>query len=1271
MRLTLETKLMAILFLITTLTLGIVGFTHYQLSKNKLIQQLEDQTLDTVSNAAGNLDAYLKVRTAESEIISRTPVVRSGTLPEKLAYLSKELEQGKERNYLYIGIADPIGRLTLSDGKQDHIAHVTAFTTALKGQSAVSDPYIGQITNTSVILILVPVFDEEEHVTGVLSVALDAQKVFSSQLNLDDPSKQRRIIVLNKETTVLYNTDSSKNFYLKYKRDFPQYEDQYNFVLERDRGWLETNIIFGPSKVFFVHMPLTNWTVLLSVGLSGFEAPLRSLLYTTLLIIAAAELCLFLIIRLTVNRFIIRRLKPILKVTESVADGNFYLNPLDQASSDELGQLSQSVNGMIQNLRNLFEPFEAFIRENKYAMIVTDSAYRITYFNQEAEELLGYSVKDVVHKKTPYIWLDPKQLSERAALYAQELHEPVPEDCSAFFIKAARKMTMDTEWSWQHRAGARIPVNVNVSTMTDANGGVKGFVIIAQDLRGYKETLESRNQLLSIMENAHDFIASFDKRGNMFYINQAGRQLLGIEKLDETTRNIGNYLAGEMAFRLSKGVKSAEEQGFWEEEVEFRTARGDRIVTSQTVVAHASTDGRETYYSTIVRDISEQKRIQRALLEAKEEADEANRSKSLFLARMSHEIRTPLNGIMGLSHLMQRSELSDIQADYMQKIVASSQSLLGIINDILDFSKIEADKLDIEHIPFSMGHIVKRLNGTLSVLIGHKPVEIVTDIGREVPDELEGDPLRLEQILLNLLSNAVKFTPQGQVEFGIRLHYANEKSVWLEFSVKDMGVGMNEVQLKKLFEPFVQADGTTSRKYGGTGLGLVIAKSLIKRMGGELRVRSAPDQGSEFSFRLPFPAIPGQAPAGDPLPYRVLVVKDHPATCRLWQSALASITAEACGVLTWKEALHRIVEGPPDIALLDMESADMYGEETWFELQREADRQGVLTVACTTLAGRDALLRVPEHLRPDGFLVKPFSRYELADMLAVLRNKREQQVIQDVPAETAGGSAPAGHILLVEDNPINQTVAREILLSHGLQVTLAGDGFEALRRLEEARFDLVLMDLHMPGLDGIETTKRIRADAAFTRLPIIALTADATKEQREACLKAAMNDVLTKPIQPEKMISAVVQWLPSAQPLSAASKETLDFPDADADADAKTGAGFYEGPLDTKRALAFLDGREQLYIQLLDAFLQEYDKIEDKLSLMAEPDRRNAHRFVHSLRGAAGNLGANDVFITAGLIEEALMTGSEALPELAVRLKEQFEELKQAVRDLPFLQNDG
>ncbi|MUG73426.1 MULTISPECIES: response regulator [Paenibacillus] len=1266
MRLTLETKMMAILFLVTTLTLGIVGFTHYQLSKNKLYQQLEEQTLDTLSNAADNLDAYLKVRTAEAEIISRTTVIRSGTLPEKLAYLAKELEQGLERHYLSIGIADLQGNLTLSDGEQGSLAHTAAFATALQGKSAVSDPYIGQMTNTSVISILVPVFNEERHVTGVLSVALDARSVFSSQLNLDDPAKQRRIIVVNMESTVLYNTDSSKNFVLNYRRDFPAFTDQYDIVSEQDRGSIQTVISFGPSKSFFVRMPLTNWIVLLSVGLSNFEAPLRSLLYTTLLIIAAAELCLFLIIRLTVNRFIIRRLKPILKATESVADGNFYTSPLDHSSSDELGQLSQSVNGMIQNLRSLFEPFEAFIRENKYAMIVTDAAYKITYFNRQAEQLLGYSAIDVIHKKTPHIWLDPQQLAERAALYAQELQEPIPADCTAFFIKAARKMTMDTEWLWLHRVGARIPVNVNVSTMIGAKGKVKGFVLIAQDIRGYKETLESRNRLLNIMENAHDFIASFDKRGDMFYINQAGLQLLGIEKLDEDTCNIGNYLVGEMAFRLSKGVRNAEERGFWEEEIEFRTARGERIVTSQTLVAHTSTDGRETYYSTIVRDIREQKRIQRAILEAKEEADEANRSKSLFLARMSHEIRTPLNGIMGLSHLMQRSELSDIQADYMHKIVASSQSLLGIINDILDFSKIEADKLDIERISFSLGGIVKRLNGTLSVLIGHKPVELVADIGHEVPDELAGDPLRLEQVLLNLLSNAVKFTSQGQIEFGISLHRANAASIWLDFSVKDTGVGMNAAQLEHLFEPFVQADGSTSRKYGGTGLGLVIAKSLIERMGGELRVRSLEGQGSEFGFRLPFPVIPGQGAEAGKFPYQALVAKDHPATCRLWQGALASITGEAYGVLTWKDALRRIVEAPPDIAFLDMESADMYGEETWFELKREADRQGVLTVACTTLAGRDALLLVPEQLRPDWIMVKPFSRYELADVLSVVRDKRRQTAPEAAQLEQVYGETQAGHILLVEDNRINQTVAREILVSHGLQVTVAGDGFEALQRLEEARFDLVLMDLHMPGLDGIETTKRIRTDAAFVRLPIIALTADATKEQREACLKAEMNEVLTKPVQPEKLIRTVAQWLPSAQPLTAASKEITD---ADL-SDAGTGGWSFEGPLDTKRALAFLGGREQMYIQLLDAFLLEYGRIGDKLSLTDPADRHDAHRIVHSLRGAAGNLGAKDVFLTAGALEEALQTGIGALPELTVRLKDQLEQLTQAIRELPFRQKD-
>jgi two-component system sensor histidine kinase/response regulator len=376
-------------------------------------------------------------------------------------------------------------------------------------------------------------------------------------------------------------------------------------------------------------------------------------------------------------------------------------------------------------LRDLFDPFETIIQNNKISMIVLGEDYRIVSFNPMAEKLLGYEAADIRNRETPMLWLDPVQLRERAFAYSLDLGLPVEPDCSVITVKPLHKTAMDRDWNFIRADGSRITVSMYVSPMYHADGTPKGYVLICRDMSPIVQTAETNSRLLHILDAAQDFIASFDFKGNMFYINAAGKRLLEIDILDDASRQISKYLQASMSVQLAEGLSAAKQLGHWEGETEFITAKGSRIITSQVIVAHKASDGGDMFFSTIVRDIREHKRSEAELMKAKEAADQANLAKSMFLARMSHEIRTPLNGITGLSYLMQQTKLTEIQQDYQNKITSSAQTLLQVINDILDFSKIEANKLVLEHVKFQLDDSIRKLCGTLSVLLGHKPIDLI------------------------------------------------------------------------------------------------------------------------------------------------------------------------------------------------------------------------------------------------------------------------------------------------------------------------------------------------------------------------------------------------------------------------------------------------------------------------------------------------------------------------------------------------------------------
>jgi len=535
-----------------------------------------------------------------------------------------------------------------------------------------------------------------------------------------------------------------------------------------------------------------------------------------------------------------------------------------------------------------------------------------------------------------------------------------------------------------------------------------------------------------------------------------------------------------------------------------------------------------------INDITERKELEQQLALAKEQAETASRTKGEFLANMSHEIRTPLNAIIGLSYLATRGDAPPRTRDYLDKIKSSAQALLGIVNDILDVSKIEAGKLTLERTAFSLDDVLSHLADVIGHKASEKGLELLFAVPPELPRELYGDPLRLGQILLNLASNAVKFTDRGQVVVAVREVRREDERIWVEFAVTDSGIGMTREQLGRLFEAFSQADSSTTRRYGGTGLGLSISRSLVHKMGGDIEVSSEPGKGSEFRFCIPLErgaAAPAPvAELGSLAGLRVLVADDSETSRAIIGACLASFRFAPEAVPSGRAALGALrraaqTDAPFRVVLLDWRMPDLAGED----LVREIRALGLTPPpALIVVSGhtREELNSRADALNLDGVVHKPFSSSFLLE--SILHAVGAAIVVPELPpAEEAPALQPgrlAGQrVLVVEDNPMNQQVVRELLERAGATVTLANNGREALERAGAGDFELILMDLQMPEVGGIEAAETLRASGC--KVPIVAMTASAMPGDDERCLAAGMNDYLSKPLNLERLSATLERLL--------------------------------------------------------------------------------------------------------------------------------------------------
>lgn len=562
---------------------------------------------------------------------------------------------------------------------------------------------------------------------------------------------------------------------------------------------------------------------------------------------------------------------------------------------------------------------------------------------------------------------------------------------------------------------------------------------------------------------------------------------------------------------------------------EWRHRRADgSFFDAEVLMSRADFHGKIVLESNL-RDITKRKIMEEILRRTSEKAEAATHAKSEFLANMSHEIRTPLNTVIGMSHLVLDTRLGKKQRDYVQKISSAAKSLLHLINDILDFSKIEAGRLAIEKVNFNLSEVLAEPAALTGLKAHEKGLELVFDIDPTVPSALQGDPLRLAQVLNNLVSNAVKFTQAGEVVVKISVQTRRQNRVLLRFAVQDTGIGLTHEQIRTIFEPFTQADSSVTRKYGGTGLGLTITRQLVEMMGGTILPESEPGRGSTFSFSLWFDVsaeTAGRA-AGSAAGVKLLLAEDNEASRQALARMFGALGFETRAVSGGKEALALLQKEKFGLIALDMDMPGLSGLETALEIKKGR------------LSSAPRILLVPAYTKTDlevlaakagirAFLSKPVYPAELANtVLPLLSGGARKAESPKKPAAQGFEKLHGRSVLLAEDQEINQELARELLKKVGLKVTIANNGREAVDFIAAAPFDLVLLDVQMPVMDGLTAAAEIRKlTAPYAKtIPLIAMTAHAMAEDRERCLNAGMNDYVTKPIEPDSLYATIAKWV--------------------------------------------------------------------------------------------------------------------------------------------------
>jgi PAS domain S-box-containing protein len=868
-----------------------------------------------------------------------------------------------------------------------------------------------------------------------------------------------------------------------------------------------------------------------------------------------------------------------------------------------------------------------------FMVIVTDEAGVVRDFNAKAEQLLGWAAKDVVGSMSFHAFLEHDQVISRATRVSGEDFESKAKAFVALAESSEMSVIESVDWLYVRKDHLRFPVRLSISTLQRASGGAQGYVCVGVDMTSQRRSEREVRELREALEHAVEGIARLDIDGTFASVNAAYAHSLG--RPAESLVGSGWPLAvhPDDALRFADAVERARESG--KEELELRAVRADGVAFHQNVVLvparFVSGDLRGTFL--FAKDVTERKRAENELLRAKEAAEAAMLARTDFLARMSHEIRTPMNGVVGMTNLALQTKLTAEQRDYLETVKHSAESLLEIINDVLDFSKIDAGKMRLEEEAFVLHDCVGSAVKGLANRAHEKGLELTVDVPPEIPHELIGDAHRLSQVLVNLVGNAIKFTDSGDILVSVEVATENEESIEVLVGVTDTGIGIPSEKQAMIFEAFSQVESSNTRRFGGTGLGLAICGQLVELMGGTIGVESAFGRGSTFWFRVPLRRAKGTS-AGANLPcvlsgLPVLLLDEHSTSRRVLVDMLRAAGARP-EIASLEEAESVLAaaaqEGQPiRVVLLDAQLGAEHGLP-----ERLARISGAVVVLLTRAsAPAEPRAGVAAHLS------KPVQASALLETLqAVLAQEAQREESPDPFVFVAPRSLG---VLVAEDNPVNQKLARAVLQNAGHRVVVVDTGRAAVAAVAREMFDIILMDVQMPELDGLQATRAIRAAESpdgfaaegARRIPIIGLTAQAMAGDRERCIAAGMDGYVTKPFQAH-MLLAEIDRLVGATVVSKVLSTPIDEQER----------------FDPAALRAAVGDDEALAVEVAETVLSELSRVLGAVDAgVTQSDAPSLAKAAHEAKGMFAGIGAQVAAAAARVLEvrgrEARLDGAQ------------------------------
>ena len=915
------------------------------------------------------------------------------------------------------------------------------------------------------------------------------------------------------------------------------------------------------------------------------------------------------------------------------ADGSKY-----PADSDEVRRLRAALQSLVDNL-----PLN---------LLIKDASGRRVFANRQYLDEWNMTLADIVGKTDDDLF--PEELARKFSADDAEILRTGEISC-----ESEEHATRDGRLRWIERIKG---------PLRDAEGNIVGIQILFWDVTDRHEALvaldRERYLLHSLMDNVPDAVYFKDRDSRFLRISRAQADKYGLASPDEaigktdadvfSEEHARRALADEREImRTGQPIVAKLERQTWSDR--------DDIWVSTTKMPLRNSDGRIVGTFGISRDVTQLKQTQKELERARDAANAASRAKGDFLANMSHEIRTPMNAIIGMTELLLDTDLTPTQREYLQMVLESGDALLELLNDILDFSKIEAGRLELERVPFDIRDALGDTLKSLALRAHSRGIELAFSIDSSVPFAVQGDVGRLRQVIVNLVGNAIKFTEQGEVVLEVRAETQSDSECVLRFSVRDTGIGIPAEKQQQIFEEFQQADSSTTRRYGGTGLGLAISARLVQMMGGRLGVESEPGRGSTFSFSATF-GITDVAPHDHRMrsvvltDTRVLIVDDNATNRRILFDMLTNWGLKPTLATDAREAFAYLQEAargddPCGLVLSDVNMPDVDGFEmaAWI---RDEDTLASTPMIMLTSAGRPGDADRRSSLSINAHLLKPVKQSELFDAIVTVlgASSAETAPVEEVPSTVP--ALQSARVLLAEDNPVNQRLAQGVLEKLGCHVTIAENGNQAVAAWSAHQFDVLLMDVQMPEMDGIEATAEIRRleQTLGRRTPIVAMTAHAMTGDRERCLEAGMDDYLSKPVRLHKLRAKLLQVLGEG---GGAQSDKLMNADPNS-------------LVDWDDALDGTGGDRELLVAVIDAFLEELASLMPLLRKSVRVrDAEEVKRTAHSLKGSLLSVGAKGPAAAAHELERLGTNGDLEGGDAALA------ELDQQVRHLDLLLRRG